>query len=1196
MFSSAFVLLARSVGIPARVVSGWSIAATDAPQTVYAIQSHQWAEVPFEGLGWVTFEATAGGGELPGREWATPLPPIEETVTTINRWPAEVRRQVPFIIGGNVTTEDGRNVVGLEVEIYVNETKELGGTLLGTATTTSNGYQAEVTLPANMDLGSYQLLARTIGTDRYYESRSDPDLTVYSGSGLELTGPAEVTIDVQATFRGRLSDDNDRGVAGGKLLVNVDGASAPSVVTDSSGRYTFSRTFSDSGAHWVEVTVEDAEFLLESTARLNFQVTLPTETALHAPAFVEVGEEFVLTGELRDIRGMPLAGQNVHFRIDDGPERSVVTDASGGFEFSDTVHEAGEFTATATFRRNGAILSSSATARLSSKHGVVLTIEGPGFVEQGRSATFVGRLESDTATPAGELELTMVNNLESETFYVTTEEDGTFRYHHPSFQEIGPHSLTGLFAGDSRDGEFLLGSTARLDFQVTLSTETVLHSPTLVEVGQEFAITGELRDVQGTPMPGMDVHVRVGEGPEETVVTDASGQFEFLATVYAAGEFTASAVFRGDSSVLSSNATASLSSQHGVVLTIEGPGLIEQGEGATFVGTLESETTTPTGELELTIENSLERDTFSVTTDEDGRFEYNHPSFQQTGIHTLTGSFAGGDSLGPSTAGISFRVAAPTLLTLRGPKGVRDGESFEVTGTLLQRNGRAVPDAEVQVGGEEPLTLVTDDDGRFSWEAVAELDPTESEQSGESELFIEVSFGGTDHLGPSSASLGIAVGLPRIVVDELEPVARGDTAVLRGTVLVGSFPLADVTVSIDEDDSLRSNEIGAFTYDYHVSASLPLGTNEIEVSAEEIGASVTVPFVVMSAPRLTFEQAGESVPGEETLLSATLVDDKGAGIPRASIRSSQGVEAVTDSQGVALFEVTVPETEEPALVPLTFTFEGDSRHMPHSATFVLAVQPVPAGFNWLLWIGLPALLAATVAVTLARRKLMALPASVAAGRLRSRTELSADSSAVPSDGEDVEDQDVEVRREANLEIHFVKPDTDLPEIWGTGEEVPATVSLTDWEGQAVVGATVTVSSLGGADEPSQVVTGENGSCDVSWTATAAGEFRVLAEFEGDEFHLAASASHTFRVVDFREEIVSLYGVFLEWAAPRVTGITEQATPREVELMLVSEGVPVDQKSLDELISRFEEADYSEHPISRRHYEAMYRAWRTVLGA
>ena len=107
---------------------------------------------------------------------------------------------------------------------------------------------------------------------------------------------------------------------------------------------------------------------------------------------------------------------------------------------------------------------------------------------------------------------------------------------------------------------------------------------------------------------------------------------------------------------------------------------------------------------------------------------------------------------------------------------------------------------------------------------------------------------------------------------------------------------------------------------------------------------------------------------------------------------------------------------------------------------------------------------------------------------------------------------------------------------------------------------------------------------------------MSADFEGDEFNLPASVSDRFRVVDYREEIVSLYNDFLEWAGVRVGSITEQSTPREVELMLVSEGVPVDQKSLDELISRFEEADYSEHPISRRHYEAMYRAWRTVLGA
>ena len=63
-FSSAFAVLARSVGIPARVVSGWAIARVDGTQTVYTDQAHQWAEVAFAGIGWVTFDPTPPVGSL----------------------------------------------------------------------------------------------------------------------------------------------------------------------------------------------------------------------------------------------------------------------------------------------------------------------------------------------------------------------------------------------------------------------------------------------------------------------------------------------------------------------------------------------------------------------------------------------------------------------------------------------------------------------------------------------------------------------------------------------------------------------------------------------------------------------------------------------------------------------------------------------------------------------------------------------------------------------------------------------------------------------------------------------------------------------------------------------------------------------------------------------------------------------------
>ena len=70
-FSSAFVALARAAGIPARVVSGWVIEENLGPQVVYADQSHQWAEIALEGVGWITFDPGAQASRA--QEFEEPL-------------------------------------------------------------------------------------------------------------------------------------------------------------------------------------------------------------------------------------------------------------------------------------------------------------------------------------------------------------------------------------------------------------------------------------------------------------------------------------------------------------------------------------------------------------------------------------------------------------------------------------------------------------------------------------------------------------------------------------------------------------------------------------------------------------------------------------------------------------------------------------------------------------------------------------------------------------------------------------------------------------------------------------------------------------------------------------------------------------------------------------------------------------------
>ncbi|SFS16222.1 Transglutaminase-like superfamily protein [Microbacterium sp. cf046] len=68
-FASAFALMARTLGMPSRIVVGYlpGSATSDAVEreTIYSVSSgqlHAWPEVLFEGIGWVPFEPTNGLG------------------------------------------------------------------------------------------------------------------------------------------------------------------------------------------------------------------------------------------------------------------------------------------------------------------------------------------------------------------------------------------------------------------------------------------------------------------------------------------------------------------------------------------------------------------------------------------------------------------------------------------------------------------------------------------------------------------------------------------------------------------------------------------------------------------------------------------------------------------------------------------------------------------------------------------------------------------------------------------------------------------------------------------------------------------------------------------------------------------------------------------------------------------------------
>ena len=95
-YASAMVVLARAVGIPARLATGYAQGTYDYGARHWAVteqDAHSWVEVYFDGIGWVEFEPTAGlpALERPGGEELAPvsLPPLP-------RHPVRWWQQVPW--------------------------------------------------------------------------------------------------------------------------------------------------------------------------------------------------------------------------------------------------------------------------------------------------------------------------------------------------------------------------------------------------------------------------------------------------------------------------------------------------------------------------------------------------------------------------------------------------------------------------------------------------------------------------------------------------------------------------------------------------------------------------------------------------------------------------------------------------------------------------------------------------------------------------------------------------------------------------------------------------------------------------------------------------------------------------------------------------------------------------------------------
>ena len=206
-FNSAFVLLARSISLPARLVTGYRVDPTAEYQVVKADQLHAWAEAEFEGFGWVAFDAT------PPQGLDVLVPGVIPTNTTITHQDVVCLKGKTFTVEGRVTSPAGP-VNDAKVIAYMRVTKGSVPITVGFSRVVNGSYVITCEAPRYLSVGDYLLETVTVTDTVYFGSSSDPPIMLKAETFFNVSLPSMVIADKPFNIEGVICEKESSTVVG----------------------------------------------------------------------------------------------------------------------------------------------------------------------------------------------------------------------------------------------------------------------------------------------------------------------------------------------------------------------------------------------------------------------------------------------------------------------------------------------------------------------------------------------------------------------------------------------------------------------------------------------------------------------------------------------------------------------------------------------------------------------------------------------------------------------------------------------------------------------------------------------------------------------------------------------------------------------------------------------------------------------
>ena len=239
----------------------------------------------------------------------------------ITKWPDRIEKDEPFSLGGVVLNEeDGRiGVAEINVDVFINETKDTEGVFLGEAVTDSAGkFTLRAKIPFDLDARRYHLVAHAkeerIDCILYLEHWSDPEMDVVSRTRIEWEDPGVLVAGRNSTLTGLLLDSVDAPVRNATVNVTLAGK-LHTIRTDRQGEFEIAYTPPNPGTLAISAKFDGSKYYTASAGNTTWPVQ-------------DEGMELTSPADFTRSTPMQLAG---HVYVADAKRLDTVTLTFDGF-------------------------------------------------------------------------------------------------------------------------------------------------------------------------------------------------------------------------------------------------------------------------------------------------------------------------------------------------------------------------------------------------------------------------------------------------------------------------------------------------------------------------------------------------------------------------------------------------------------------------------------------------------------------------------------------------------------------------------------------------------------------------------------------------------------------------------------------------------------------------------------------------